>query len=230
MKVAIFGDSFASYHCKENPSPSWPQLLGCKYRIDNYAEPASSLYFSISKFLDHHADYDKVIFLITSPGRITLPDYSNFTDSHGNVLKHITFESTNRVLTAQEKGWTYPPGTSKMFNAAAEYFKYIQNDNYDEYTHALMINHIKLVRPNALFVDCFKSLFPITKLENAHYNVPDDDMSQYLDVRNCHLTAKNNMMLACVFETWIDTGYFNYSAADYSVPTEPFATYFKKQD
>jgi len=230
MKIAIFGDSFASYHNKENTTASWPQVLGYKYRINNYAEPASSLYFSISKFLDHHLDYDKVVFFITSPGRLTLSESSNFVDSHDNVIKHITFESANRVSTAQQHGWTYPERTLKMFAAATEYFKYIQNDNYDEYTHALMINHIKLVRPDALFVNCFESLFQITKLENAHYNITDETMSKYVDIRNCHLTKKNNEMLAGAIEAWIDTGYFTYSADDYIVPIEPFSTYFKKQE
>jgi hypothetical protein len=230
MKIAIFGDSFASYHSKENTTLSWPQVLGFKYRVNNYAESASSLYFAISKFLEHHAEYDKVIFFITSPGRLTLPESSNFVDSHGNAIRHVTFESANRVSTAQKTGWAYPEHTSKMFDAAAEYFKYIQNDNYDEYTHALMINHIKLVRPDALFVDCFKSLFEITKLENAHYKITNDTMSKYVDVRNCHLTKKNNEMLAGAIESWIDTGYFTYSTNDYVVPIEPFSTYFKKQE
>lgn len=229
MNIAIFGDSFASYLSSVNPAPSWCQLLNCKYKkIDNYSEPASSLYFSVSKFLEHHTKYDKVIFLITAPGRLTLPDNSTFVDSYGNPIRHVTAESAIRVSTAERNGWTYPKPTMQMFKIATEYFTHIQNDNYDEYTHALMISHIKAVRPDALFIDCFKTIFPMTQLENAHYGI-DDNASDYLDVRNCHLTSKNNMMLACAVETWIDTGVFSYTADMYVEPTEPFSFYFKEQ-
>ena len=230
MKVAIFGDSFASYLSNVNNTPSWCQILNNKYKtLDNYAEPASSLYFSVSEFLEHQNKYDKVIVLITAPGRLTLPDNSTFVDSYANPIRHVTAESAIRVATAYRNGWTYPEPTMQMFKIAAEYFTHIQNDNYDEYTHTLMVNHIKSVRPNALFIDCFKTIFPITQLENKHYGV-GDNIADYLDVRNCHLTARNNMVLAHAVQSWLDTGVFSYTTDMYVEPTEPFDYYFKKQD
>ena len=70
IKIGIFGDSFASLKFEENTTPTWVDILSEKYDITNHAISGSTLYYSIEEIKKHHTHYDKIILVVTRPGRL----------------------------------------------------------------------------------------------------------------------------------------------------------------
>ena len=50
----------------------WVDLLSERFTVTTYAQGGSDCYFSYKKFLETHEQYDKIIFLKTFPGRLSL--------------------------------------------------------------------------------------------------------------------------------------------------------------
>jgi hypothetical protein len=221
MKIAIFGDSFARHMCDENKTPAWWQILANEFDITNYGEPGSCLYYSIELFQKHHRAYDKIIFCMTSAGRIMIPDdqifrYGGHDVQNMTAMSAVTYLEQNTV-----------PEKRSFFKAALNYFKYIQHNGYDDYTHRLMKEDIQRQRPDGLFVDSFSELGAVWAMENAHYGIDRNTVnSEFRDIRHCHMTKQNNLIFANMVKEWLLGKPFVFSLDKFVTPTEPKSEIF----
>jgi hypothetical protein len=221
MKVAIFGDSFARHMCDENKTPAWWQILAEDFDVTNFGEPGSCLYYSIELFQKHHKFYDKIIFCMTSAGRIMIPDdqifrYGGHDVQNMTAMSAVTYLEHNTV-----------PERRYFFKAALDYFTYIQHRGYDNYTHRLMTDDIKRQRPDGLFVDSFSELGAVFDMENAHYGIDRHTAhNEFRDIRHCHLTPKNNLAFANIVKDWLLGNPFVFSLDKFVTPTEPKSEIF----
>lgn len=225
MRIGIFGDSFANHY--RNDSLSWVQILEKKYKITNYAEPASSLYFSISKFFEHSATekFDHIIFCITGPGRLYLPEHSAYT-----VYRNQ--DPTDRFTTrhAYPQAGDFLPEeiantkSQKIVDAIKSYYLYIENTAEQTYYHHCAVQDLKRLRPEALFLQ--RELWDVCAAEDEYY-FKNKNRNDYHDLKNCHLTANNNQITAELIDKWICGQTVSFSLDQFDLPpSEPFEKYF----
>lgn len=221
MRIAIFGDSFARHMCDENETLAWWQILAEEYDVTNYGEPGSCLYYSIDLFQKHHKSYDKIIFCMTSAGRIMIPDEQVFRYG-GHDVQNMTAMSVVRYVEENKI-----PERRAFFKAALDYFTYIQHRGYDNYTHQLMKDDIQRQRPDGLFVDSFSELGAVFEMENAYYGVDKQAAhNEFRDIRHCHLTPKNNLIFANMVKDWLLGNPFEFSVDKFVTPTAPKSAIF----
>ena len=215
MKIGIFGDSFA-HNRSDNPTLSWPQILAKKYEVENFSEPGSSLYFSVSELIKYHEQFDKIIFTVTTPGRLLLQDEINprkkfIPNYHNAVIKKQMFNNDHKMI--------------KIINAAMDYFLYIKNDEFDRFIHNLLIDEIEKIRPDTIIIPSFKeslktdkvSMFNIQWKENLAWDYMPE-VASFTDRRNCHLTEENNLIFASKVEEWLNGEPVIIRLSDYVTP------------
>ena len=232
MKIAIFGDSFGDdYNLWPDPysgvGSSWIDYLrNHDIEIDNYSCGGASLFYSYQKFISTYQQYDKVIFLITGPGRISVSTGNNATEEFFNItsvekhLKHC-FDFERKI----------------KLNAIRNYFMYVKNDTFDEIVHKLLIEDISKKHRDILIIPCFAHsgidnqipLVAISRFEADFWNMeevmPWSD-TEY-DARKGHMCEENNLMLGQEIYSWIKTGNYNLSQENFREPTKEFAHYFR---
>ena len=199
MKIGVFGDSFAADN-KMNPTDSWVDVVRSEFEVDNYGESGSNLFFSVTKFKEHAEKYDTAIFIITAPGRIKLVDNIPVWDEN---KRHIGGYSTikHTIVEAKQRGnfQTF----LMALQAVHGFYNYIQNDLYDNYVHNLMLEDIKKIHHNTIFIPAFNNssseeinacLCDIHTKENRNFGF-EYVSKHYNDIRNCHMTAENNLIL-----------------------------------
>lgn len=205
MKIAIYGDSFGAnpigvkdYSIYPYIGPSWWEMLASKYAITNYCEWSASLLFSTDQFLKTHEQYDKIIFLVTHPGRITVKD--NKKTRHFVNYEYSTFWKKD----AKKQGW------SDLLESVMSYYKYIDNTEYSNVQHLSYLTYIQSARNDIFLVPCFKhsfknsfSLCDIFDKEQEYWNIKYDVSK--LDIRKGHLTNPNHDVLYNVFDSMIQT-------------------------
>ena len=211
MKIGIFGDSFA-HSRMDNPTPGWPDILAKKYNVENSSQPGSSLYYSVDLFLRKQTMFDKIIFIATDVGRLTLSTLNmrkKFIPNHHNAvaLKEV-FKNDTIFL--------------KTLDAAIGYFEYIQNVNYDKLVHNLMLEEVKRVRPDAIVLEAFgspnfDSIFQIQLKEEIAWNY-SPIVSSFNDRRNCHMTVENNAIFAEKVEEWLHGAPVKINLDDFVTP------------
>jgi hypothetical protein len=231
MKIAIFGDSFGDdFNLWPDPysgvGPSWVDYLrDHDVEIDNYACGGTSLFYSYQRFISTCQNYDKVIFLVTAPGRISVP-LGQFAEEFFNVpsvekqLKHC-FDLERKI----------------KLNAIRDYFIYVKNDTFDNLVHKLLIEDISKKHQDTLMIPCFAhsgidnqiSLVAIPRFEADFWNMeeimPWSD-TEY-DARKCHMGEENNLMLGQEIHNWVRTGNYNLSQENFKTPTKEFTHYFR---
>jgi len=207
MKVAVFGDSFADeiINKREAGYKSWVELLREKYYSDLtcYAEAGSSMYFSYDLFLENHEKYDKIIFIMTTPGRLTIPKYIPFKQADiTRYMYHV-----NNIRTAQEHlvnnaFLMTEPGTQAT-KAAIEYYKFLYDPIFDSRLHLLMKEHILEIRRDTIMVDTLdQGLSAIAYYEFDPSGTRPAEMWKYRDRRMCHFSPRNNEILADKMFEW----------------------------
>lgn len=218
MKIGVFGDSFADeFNMFRTDNMSWAnQLRNFGYDITNHGKCASSLYFSYRQLLEHHSNYDKVIFLITGSGRFYL-------DHLPEKLRHVAHGRVN-YLRAEN-----PNGENREIIVALEhYYTYLQNYNFENTIHQLLIKECKAVRPDALFISCFPQY-----AEGFNLNMVSEhdivelkknyDTENFIinDKRFCHMNDNNNLLVAKKIKTWLEGGSFHIDEAEFLPSTLP---------
>jgi hypothetical protein len=218
MKIAIYGDSWASEFLNEPHDYSgWPEILANQsgYEVTNFAVPGSSLYFSYKEFSENHKKYDVNIFLITDYGRLyvkSIPEYSrNKTSKHiPNLLNVI---NRKKQLPNDPLDPVIKNRVMKIYDTLENYYTYIQDDDRDELIDQALVHHAKSISTNTIFIPCFRgyeefSLINVFEMENdsmganekyfsknIHVNT-EIDGKLLIDVRVCHMTKRNNELLA----------------------------------
>lgn len=209
MKIAVFGDSFAC-RIPYNKTPSWVDLLSMQHDVTNFAEQGSSLFYSLRLFLESQSNFDKVIFVITTPGRLHLegPLHLDKMDQFVAGLASVEFKLANLEKKQHKHFFKY-----RLFNALKEYYALIQNTDYDRHVHYLMVNEIKSIRPDAILIPT-----AATSMSDYKGQYTMDDISKYeisawdstvgdirpRDTRNSHMTVENNEIFFKHVLRWLD--------------------------
>ena len=148
--LGIFGDSFAS----QNPSrptsipTAWPnQLDRERWTITNYARASTSFYWTYRLFLEHHHRYDQVVCIVTRPGRVTIRNAPHvigipFGASGINQCIYLLNQKIQRLTHEQRK----------TIEAIRDYMMYAQDFEYEVDAAVQLLEHLRRVRPDAIFI------------------------------------------------------------------------------
>jgi hypothetical protein len=231
MKIGIFGDSFGDdSNLWPDPysgvGPSWIDYLrNQNIEIDNYSCGGASLFYSYQRFISTYKEYDKVIFLVTGPGRISVPEsdqreeFFNLTSVEKHLENCVDFKRKIKL------------------NAILNYFIHVKNDTFDNLVHKLLIEDILKKHGDMLAIPCFAHsgidnqipLIAIPRFEADFWNMeevmPWSD-TEY-DARKGHMCEENNLMLGQEIYNWVKTGNYNLSRENFKTPTKEFTHYFR---
>ena len=231
MKLAIFGDSFGDDTGiwpipHSDVGPSWIDYLrNQNIDIDNYSQGGASLFHSYQKFMLNYQKYDKIVFLITNPGRISVPMDDTIKDFNtGSIERHL-----RNCVNVERK---------LILNAILDYFIYVKNDTFDETVHRLLIEDISNKHKDMLMIPCFDRsgidnqlpLIAISKFESDFWNmeeiIPQTDLTKQ-DARKAHMCEENNLMLGQQIYDWVKTGNYKLVQKNLKTPTKEFTHYFR---
>jgi hypothetical protein len=229
MKVAIYGDSHAaSIHERSiNDDISYVEMLYHKYDLTNFGIGGSSLFYSYNEFLKTEKDFDKIVFLVTSPGRI-----------HLNPINHPTLNLSHLHVTGigQAEWYTEEYSNSsenkKVFQTIKDYILYVQNNKQESVFHELMIQNIKRLRPDALIIEALEFAFS-KDTDFSFWNLTNwlelDIYRNFYDLRHCHLSKEKHIILYEMIEENIKTGkHIDYNRLMNVKPSKTFEDYFNK--
>jgi len=198
QKLAIFGDSYARKDGTDISEKSWHEFIE-GYDVTNYGEPGTDLWFSYSLFLKHHKNFEKIIFLVTAPHRITLSsEKCKIYPNQNYTTASIKLESATGVAHEQYK-------------ALVDYYELIHNKDKEEYVYSILVDNINKIRPDVVVYPCFDNtwsidipLYDITRYEDGFLGITDQIRNNYYrkglrDSRACHMTEANNRIVADLF-------------------------------
>jgi hypothetical protein len=211
MKIGVYGDSFANprQNLPGEVDISWWEWIAHQgYSVTTHGRVATSLWYSMKKFLATHEQYDAVVFAVTSPYRFTIPphDELGFPENFRHIAGMFNIEF---YLKDASKG-KMDSSIIKILNSARDFILYIQDTEWELYAHKLMVDEIMRIRPDAVLIPCFDSSLPdlqdnipllrINWEENKSLG-PDHEQQweflirNYVDLRRCHMTEANNCMV-----------------------------------
>jgi hypothetical protein len=230
MKIGIFGDSY----CERLPDPnkpSWFELLQTQFghSVKCFGEGGSSILFSAKLIEKHYSEFDFIIWAVTNPPRISIeidePPYNlHFTNSsHHDPIKFRNLESKYKV------------------KAANDYYNYLLVPDDFHLTAKSLVEYQKNNHDNLMLIPCFFdplqtefNLYNLCEWE-AKYYFPNilggmpEIYKKYGDLRRCHLTMKNNFILAELVSLNLKPGIFQTDYSNFVLPEEEdFDFYWKK--
>lgn len=229
MKIGIYGDSFGdSHHSFKNLSEdkkhrldavgdSWVEILAKKYQVTNFCKYSSSFAWSVNNFVKTHTNFDKVIFLVTSPYRITM----GFPHENQPTPHMVSYHSSKLWKDrAKKEGW------SKHLDAVLDYYVYVHNEDLVQLSHMALISYTKSIRNDVILIPCFKNSFEhkgncmndIYQMENTHWGVQEPIIVR--DIRKCHMTKNNNIIFADFIEKNLKNSEVNIEINKFKVPTQ----------
>lgn len=206
--VGVFGDSFTDTDDNRTYT-TWAS------RYTSYGKNGSDIYYSYLQFLEHHEKHDKIIFAVT--------DYNRHSRVYNDEWKN--FSDINTLEMRLKWAETYED--KKVYETMFNLFKYlISNNNSRELNIAkVLINEIKRIRPDTLFIRLFENtlgpdvlyLLKISELEKGDIHIGDwRDKSYYgmVDERLQHLTRESHEVITNEIEKawangdqWLDMDY-----------------------
>jgi hypothetical protein len=242
MKLAIYGDSYGREHIPpSSPDPRlWCNLLRDPgvLAVTNYCAKGSSLWFSYKNFIETNIQYDKIVFLVTQSGRLTV-----------NTAQARTVHVSG-LANAERNLKRFPSSIDRtVWNAAVQYYQHLYTEEYSRVTHGLMLEEIKKIRPDALLIPCFPekeslysinnnfSLWRVSLLDTDYYLKQQPELASAATVRSwwieledrrAHMNDANNKILADLIRCWVHTGIIELKIEDFVYPTEPVEYYFHR--
>jgi len=189
-RVLICGDSFAT-----DNNNGWSRLLANDYNVLNLAENGVSQYKIVQQLISVNLlDFDFIIVSHTSPNRV-------FINNHPVHKKGKTHKNSDLIFTDIEYHLEKMP-TDPVLLAAKQYFRYIYDQDYQEYIYKLMQENILSLLQNT------KSLHLLTLYDNNVYlfsnyiNVFKDFTVQPHNIN--HLSNQDNERLYKMACEWIN--------------------------
>lgn len=213
MKIGIFGDSYASPK-NANPTPSWINILNQHKDmfVSSYGQSASNFYYTVDQFKTYYKQYDLNIILVTNPGRIwarhsnTLHGFEKFFNSIDTIEEQLRLRKEHAVSVRQDKVIT-------ILETVKNYLLHIQDFEYECYLQELMIRDVLAMDKNLILIPCYSNsilnntkgnLFDVFLKENEAWG--EIYTNKATDIRNCHMTAENNKILAEKIIAYIEQG------------------------
>ena len=218
MKIAIYGDSFASFEINTQSIEglAWVDIVKqhCE-TVENFAVPGSSFYYSFVKFKQHYRSFDINIFLVTQPDRL----YSNFLDQHLGPSAYTTISS---VLMTQQRNEKRRPENYELMkdltSSVLNYYAYWKDYEVEKEFHLALLEKAKRMSTNTMFINCFNNssddikdneitLMDVSHMEMTSTGFIEKYSSQginfgyikddkfFTDYRKCHLSQENNLIL-----------------------------------
>lgn len=227
MKVAVFGDSFADV-LPNNPTPNWVQNLSSKYDITNFARGGSSLFYSLNLFEKNNHNYDKIVFVVTNPGRLVLPAWPCFDNIYHRMIpgplvaknRIEDFSNVNSEIDSKLKNQLL------VWQAALDYFKYVQFQEFDTYVHNLMFDQITKHRPDTIIIPSFQTSHHSFANKNCMIDIQTKEDNawgieeySFRDIRNSHMTLKNNEIFAEKVCEWLNGKPVDINLDDFVIPS-----------
>ncbi len=158
MTIGFFGDSFGDWD--NNPDAvvngttlkqlSWPALVAMQteQKCINTCQGGASLYYSYTQFLKYADQCETVVFLLTNPGRYTIP--MNFEKALPNRAHLNGLGTVDHWLSRKE----ITPVEREKLNYLKGF--YISSDFAWEHTACnLLVQEIKRIRPDVILIPCF---------------------------------------------------------------------------
>ncbi len=240
MKIGIYGDSFAVAKQQKQHDQSWFEYIGEQgHDVTTFGKNAGSLFHSMKQFLKTQHIFDLNIFVITSPHRFVIPKH--FDEFHED-WRYIAGLYNTETYINDAKHEKAPTEVIDILTAAEQYILHIQDIEYDKYIHNLMIAEISRIRPDTILIPCFSSsmddlggnipLLTINEEENKslgkNWNKEWERLIRsHVDLRRCHMTQENNIMLAKKILNFIETGNkLTLRVEDIVIPKESIIKYF----
>jgi hypothetical protein len=198
--LAIFGDSYGRSGGYDIAEKDWVDFIRAtgEFKVTNFSVGGSSLWYSYDLFLKHKDSFDKVIFLVTSPGRlwITSP-----------LAKIAPFQNYNVKIKAELASGI----EKKQYQTIVDYYELIHDNDLEDIRHQLMVENIGRLRSDTIVYPCFPTpyiddvgLYEITKFEDLHLGLTQNTKDKFYregrrDSRTCHMTEENNKIVADLF-------------------------------
>lgn len=215
MKIGIFGDSFGAKAAvpETDTSKAWTTYICNEFDADNHCASGSSFYYSAKLFLKNHHLYDKIIFLVTDPGRLEVPPVFAINPIQSRI-PNITYAT----MMAEETG-------NIIYQVAADYFFYFSDLDKECLFQYALLEKLKNTRSdNVLFLPCFQysfdeidrnndELFEISKLDEDDPALKQS--GRFGDIRHCHFSSQNNAIFANKIKNWINTGIWQFEIIDF---------------
>jgi hypothetical protein len=162
-------------------------------------------------FKNNHHEYDKIIFVVTTRGRLFLRHDEIYESNDDRKVASLTMAEYLYNKSLNEPVSYKKEMKLKIYQTAIDYFVYIQDEGYERYIHNLMVKDILTIRPDTI-------LIPTTadSLENYHgdamidITIKEDIAFNYKpniydnDIRHCHMTNENNEVFAGKVEEWLN--------------------------
>ena len=245
--LLILGDSFA--HTREElpefSGKAWTKLLeeGNDYRVMNRAIGGSSLYYSYIEFNLLHQEFDKVMLVITQPGRLYCPIIGETNRLHTSSSHHTGVFWIEQNKDRIKKEQSHNIAAIKQLDAIRDYFLYLLDWEKDKEMNQLMLEDIKRKRPDIVLVPAFQAswktlprptswLDQISDMEMKHYGITHDDLNRkngQADCRKCHMSERNNQILFEKSLKWLKGEPVEFDISEFEIPTEPREKYFPKR-
>ena len=234
MKVGIFGDSFGVEG--KNPitetSKPWFFYLKDQHEVHNFCCSGTSLYYAYDRYLNQKdQNFDKVIFLVTSVGRLSIIT-EPFEHGYSNQVTH--YEHAKGLLVHAMKN--KHEKRTMLYQTAVNYFLHYYDVKQEKLNHQLLLERIRQIS-NSLIIPNFLDSFPeernytclndISEIDYIHYHnqIPEGKNFMFYDARHCHFNDDNNKIFGqCILE-WIDNGHWNLDLSKYQKPVEPVNYY-----
>lgn len=156
MKLAIYGDSFADTEVNQYADLAdlaWPRLLRNDFgQVHNYALAGTSLFYSMDRFERTHADYDRVIFVVTTIGRWPGVLWTQGMQKPRPIpgIRSIPLEQAwakNTDISPAEQARLL-----RTIAAVEAWYIDAQHRPFEDYVHGLMLDRIVTLRPDAIIV------------------------------------------------------------------------------
>lgn len=222
-KIGIFGDSFgdkATGVAETETSKAWSSYICQEFDADNHCASGSSFYYSANLFLKTHHMYDKIIFLITLPGRIEVA--KPFSE---DIMPNRISNFDHATSLVEELSIGNGHLNDKIYQTAVNYFLYFHNFEQDCFFQYAAIDKLKNIRKeNILFLPCFfqsvdeldrknNELFQISSLDETNSTLKK--IGRMNDCRHSHFNDQNNIIFAKNIKNWILNGVWDFNIHDY---------------
>ena len=241
--LLILGDSYADPRegLRDYTGKSWTKLLeeSNDYEVVNKAAGGSSLYYSYTQFNQLCNEFNKIMLVVTHPGRLYCPIIGGCNCWSSSAHHTSSFWLERNKERIKEK---HPTNIAaiRQLDAIRDYFLYIQDYSKDQEMDQLMLDDMKRRRPDIVLVPAFKDswykpdhptlwLDQISLMEIQHYNISYDDLrstSGYVDCRKCHMSEKNNQILYEKSLKWLKGDPVEFDISEFEKSTEPREKYF----
>ena len=222
MKIGVFGDSFACRDCTH----IWWQYLESDHghQVISFGEGGSSLGFSVEKIDNHHGEFDRLIWCMTTVNRISI--------WHDDRAYH----NTGTHKPAPTGDWLL----DRKLNIIHQYLVEAFDPHFQEIMGHALVGFMLQKYPNLMIVPSFAT--PVYFMQEHKFNLyhlcqketqclwPHQDPHSMIngpqDGREGHLTKTNQRILASLINSQLGCPIFTADYNDFSFDPQVLAAEF----